>query len=181
MAFNLQDPNPFDPMAVSSCQDSDHDSRWSPADFPVEARKTAPIRIPDQIKERVVSYPTPVGAGSIHQRGCVLDLDHEGGCEVGCEIGPLVITSSDPQPTEWKTFRPAPTPGGISPSDFSPVAMNAGQREAYKLLEIRYRALAQEIIDLIPSSAHRERALRQLLESKMTAALAVSRNREVKL
>lgn len=68
---------------------------------------------------------------------------------------------------------------GITLADFEAVVLNANQADVTRLLSIRFKALAEDIIDFIPPSAHRSAALRQLLETKMTTIHAVSRSPEV--
>lgn len=73
------------------------------------------------------------------------------------------------------------TPDTVQIGDFSPVKMNTDQIDVARYLEIRYRSLAREIIDLLPPAAHRDQALRELLSSKMMLVHAISRTPEAKL
>lgn len=126
--------------------------------------------------------------GYIHLKGCVLDADHVGPCDVYRKPVPEAtyrdyVTASifaPPIPAGAPTT-PAPDPEGIQVSDFSAVKMNQSQLDVAKLLEIRYRALVREILSLVPNTAHREHALGDLLASKMMLMLAISRSPEASL
>lgn len=100
-----------------------------------------------------------------------------------------VTTDHHPQcPYVFHHVGPCLTPGtkanlvqGVAAEDFEAVKITVAQLEVTGLLACRYKALAQEIIALLPPSAHRSAALRQLLEAKMTTVHAISRSSEAHL
>lgn len=64
----------------------------------------------------------------------------------------------------------------ITRADFKAVKLTPEQINQVADFEIRFFVLASQIEDEIPAGAHRTAALRQLLETKMTAIHAISRS-----
>lgn len=148
-------------------------------DFAPDTRTRLPIRYPDPISVMVSGCP------GLHLKGCLLDLDHTGLCETEPQPAPDPEIERGTRPTVDGYYyrysnRTSECPS-IASSDFQGVHMGPGQVEVAKLLEIRFKGLADEILSLIPPTIFRDSALEYLLIAKMLAVQAVSRNPEVKL
>ena len=62
---------------------------------------------------------------------------------------------------------------------FTPVMkLSEGQKMRLLKLEVAYKDLATEILDLVPESADRTSALRKLLEVKFTTSQAITHTNE---